>query len=145
MSRAIESPKANRVAEMFRLSLEAIKDRDREAAARQIEEFWHEDCEWTPLIAGVEGTSTYRGREGILRFFDDFLGSFDVEYRDVEFRQIGDAVAFLSNMHVRGLESGVEVERELGAVYVFDGDLIRWGKAYDSHAAALAAVEELRA
>lgn len=128
---------------MLRAGAETIERRDRETAKRQIGEFWHEDCEWSPLIAGVEGESTYHGREGVLQFFEDFLGSFDVSYRDIEFEQIGDAVVWLSTMSVRGRESGVEVDRELGVVYEFEGDLIRRGRAYESHSAALAAAKEL--
>jgi hypothetical protein len=48
-------------------------------------------------------------------------------------------------MSLRARESGVELRRELGIVYEVDGELIRRGRAYDSHAAALAAAEELRA
>jgi ketosteroid isomerase-like protein len=132
-----------RVEEMFRGTAEAIQRRDRELGERWVAEHWHEDCEWVPLIAGVEGSSTYRGRQGVLEFFDDFIGSFDVRYRDAEFKEVGDVVVFLARMELRGRESGVEISREVGAVYEFDGDLIRRGKAYDSHAAALASAEEL--
>jgi ketosteroid isomerase-like protein len=139
----VEQANARRVEEMLRVSAESIERRDREAGKRQIEAFWHEDCEWSPLIAGVEGASTYHGREGVLQFFEDFLGSFEVRYHDIEFEQVGDVVIWLSRMEVRGRESGVEVERELGVVYELDEGLIRHGKAYDSHAAALRAAEEL--
>jgi hypothetical protein len=136
---------AERLEEMFRRADEAIERRDRRTGERVVAEYWHEDCEWTPLIAGVEGESTYHGHEGVLKFFDDLTGSFDVRYRDVHFRPIGDAVVFLSTIDLRGRESGVEVTRELGAVYVFEKGLIRRARAYDSHAEALRAAEELGA
>jgi hypothetical protein len=132
-----------RVEEMLRATAETIERKDREAGERQVAEFWHEDCEWVPLLAGVEGEGTYRGHDGVLRFFEDFMGTFDVRYRGYEFRQIGDAVVWLTAMELRGRGSGIQVERELGVVYEFDGDLIRQGRAYDSHPAALAAAEEL--
>jgi ketosteroid isomerase-like protein len=138
-----ETAKAERVEEMFRRAAEAIERRDPEPAEQDVAEFWHEDCEWTPLIAGVEGDSSYHGREGVLKFYEDLTSSFEVHYRDIQVRQAGDAVVFLSILDLRGRESGVEVERELGVVYEFDGDLIRRGRAFDSHAAALTAAEEL--
>jgi hypothetical protein len=45
-------------------------------------------------------------------------------------------------MDVRGRESDLEWETELGVVWEFDGGLIRRGRAFDSHAAAIAAAEE---
>jgi hypothetical protein len=143
MSSAVESAKAKRVEEMFRLSSEAIERRDRDAGERGVAEYWHEDCEWTPLIALVEGGSTYHGREGVMKFFEDFTNSFEVNYRDPSVEQIGDSVLFLATMELRGRGSGAEVKSEIGVVYEFDGDLIRRGRAYDSHAAALDAAEEL--
>jgi hypothetical protein len=123
----------------------AIGPDEREEIERFVGELWHEDCEWFPLIAGVEGKTSYQGRDGLLAFYEDFWGTFEVIYRDPEFRAMGNSVVYLSSMGLRGRESGVELARELGIVYTLDGDLIRTGRAYDSHAAALAAAEELDA
>ena len=119
----------------------AIKPADREEIARFVSEVWHEDCEWFPLIGGVEG-STYRGRDRVAAFYEDLWGTFEVDYHDQEFRVVGDSIVYLASMKLRGRESGIDLQSELGVVYVLDGDWIRVGRAYDSHAAALAAAQE---
>jgi ketosteroid isomerase-like protein len=117
----------------------ALGPEQREELRRFVAEVWHEDCEWLPLIGGVEGATSYRGREGVLAFYEDFWGTFEVTYSKPEFRPVGDSVVHLTSMHLRARESGVELTRELGIVYELEGDLIRRGRAYDSHVAALAA------
>ena len=131
--------------EKRRTGVQAIGPEDREELRRYVADVWHQDCEWFPLIGGVEGTGSYRGRDGVLAFYEDFWGAFEVTYEDHDFRPLGDAVVHLSSMSLRARESGVELRRELGIVYEVDGELIRRGRAYDSHAAAFAAAEELRA
>jgi hypothetical protein len=123
----------------------AIERGHREGLQRAIAESWHQDCEWFPLIGGVEGDTSYRGHDGIVQFSEDLVNSFEVRYDDQEVRVIGSAVVGLMTMHLRGRGSGVEINTELGVVYEIEGDLIRRGWAYDSHAAALAAAEELAA
>jgi hypothetical protein len=123
----------------------AIERGDREGLKRAITESWHKDCEWFPLIGGVEGDTSYRGHDGIVQFSEDLVNSFEVRYEDQDVRFVGDTVIGLMNMHLRGRGSGVEIHTELGVVYEIEGELIRRGWAYDSHAAALAAAEELAA
>ncbi len=124
---------------------EAIQRGDRDGFRTRITEVMHADCEWDPLIAAVEG-GDYRGRDGMADFFDDFLGSFEVRYVDPDFRAVGDdAVLLLADMRVRGRESGVEVPRELGVLFEFEGGLVRRARAYESHREARAAAEALDA
>lgn len=123
----------------------AIERGDREGLRRAVAESWHEDCEWFPLITGVEGDSSYRGHDGIVQFSEDLVNAFEVRYDDQEVRLVGSAVVGLMTMHLRGRGSGVEINTELGVVYEIEGELIRRGWAYDSHADALAAAEELAA
>jgi hypothetical protein len=136
-----QDARARRVEAMFEASSDAIQRRDDESAARLIPEFWHPECEWRPLIAGVEGTRSYRGHAGVRQFFDDLTSSFEVNYRDRRFIEVGESVVFLSTMELRGRGSDVDVERELGVVYEFDGELIKRATAYESHQAALDAAE----
>ena len=121
----------------------AIERRVRDALERLISERWHEDCEWIPLIAAVEGERSYRGRDGLLAFYEDLWNSFEVRYGEPELRQAGPGLVYLTTMELRGRESGLEVTTELGVVWEVDGDRIRRGRAFDSHAAAVAAAEEL--
>ena len=123
----------------------AIEEGDRERFRARIDEVMHVDCVWEPLIAAVEG-GRYVGRDGMVAFFEDFLGSFEVRYVDPEFRPVGErAVVLLVTMKLRGRESGVAFPGELGVTFEFDGALVRRARAYDSHAAALADAEALDA
>jgi ketosteroid isomerase-like protein len=126
----------------IRRSVDVIESGDRDRFEEVLRDVTHPEIEWTPLIgSGVEGT--YRGHEGITAFYADFLGSFAVRYEDRELRPIGDnVVLLLCRMRVEGRESGVEVDQEMGAVYEFEGGLIRRGRAYPTHTEALAAAEE---
>jgi hypothetical protein len=131
--------------EAVRDGASAIERRDRESLRRIVATGWHEDCEWVPLISAVEGEASYGGHEGLLAFYEDLWNAFEVHYGDPDLRQVGGAIVYLTTMELRGRESGVEVVVELGVVWEPDGDRIRRGRAFDSHAAALAAAEELDA
>jgi hypothetical protein len=125
---------------------DALQRRDREDFRRRIVELMHPDCEWTPLITEVEGGGPYHGPDGMIEFFDDFLGSFEVRYVDPEFRSVGaDTVLLLVTMQVRGRESDVEVPRELGLVFEFEDELVRRAHAHYSHDRAIAESEARRA
>jgi ketosteroid isomerase-like protein len=129
--------------EIVRRSLEALETADLAAFRRLAEESTHPEVEWRPLIGtGIEGT--YRGRDRIVSFFADFVGSFEVRYLDPELRAIGDdSVLLLGRMRLKGRHSGAQVERELAAVYEFEDGLLRRGRAYPTHEEALAAAEKL--
>jgi len=135
-------PRVEELMELIRSGMLAIQDGDREALERAVAGSWHEECEWVPLLAGVEG-ETYHGRDGLVSFYLDLLDSFEIRYQDLELRRIANSIVVLTEMSSRGRESGVVVGTELGILCELDGDLIRRGKAYDSHAAAIAAAEEL--
>ena len=126
-------------------AMRAIERGDREGLRRAIAEVWHQDCEWFPLIGGVEGETSYRGHDGIVQFSEDLANAFEVRYGDQEVRVIENAVVGRMTLHLRGRGSEVEINTELGVVYEIEGELIRRGWAYDSHAAALAAAEGIHA
>jgi ketosteroid isomerase-like protein len=138
-----ETPSRN--VEMVRRSLEAMEGGNRDAFRELIDQIAHPEVEWTPLIGtGVEGS--YQGREQIANFFEDFVGSFEVRYEDREIRAFGDRfVLLLARMRLKGRESGVEVDQELGSVYEFEDGLLRRGRAYPTHEEALAAAEAVNA
>ena len=124
---------------------DAIARGDREEFRRLIEELMHPDAEWTPLITAVEGGG-YRGPGGVMDFYDDLVGSFEVSYSDTEFRTVGGSVLLeLEKMHLRGHESEIEAVYEIGVTYEFDGDRVRRARVYGSHAEAIAAAEALGA
>lgn len=124
---------------------DAMEAGDREALADLVREIAHPDAEWSPLVTEVEG-GAYRGREGVLSFFEDFLGAFEVRYDDRNLRALDDrAVLMLCHMELKGRGSGAGVAQEMGVLYEFEDGLLRRGYAYPSHGAALAAAKELAA
>ena len=51
-------------------------------------------------------------------FFDDFLSAFTVSYDESVIQALGEAgVLVLCRMKLRGRESGIEMEQEMGVVY----------------------------
>ena len=143
--RRISDPELSALAEAVGEGARAIEQRDREALEQLVAARWHENCEWIPLIAAIEGEASYRGHQGLLAFYEDLWNAFEVRYGEPELRQVGGAIVYLTTMELRGRESGIEVLTELGVVWEPDGERIRRGRAYDSHAAALTAAEELDA
>jgi hypothetical protein len=124
---------------------DAIERADRDGFARVIAELMHPDAEWQPLITAVEG-GAYRGHDGVMAFYDDLIGSFDVAYSDAEFRPVSESVVLLlEQMHLHGHESEIEVVYEIGVIYEFDGDRVRRAQVYETHPEAIAAAEALHA
>ncbi len=116
---------------------------DREALGHLLDELAHPECEWFPLVTQVEG-GAYRGKQRTRAFFDDFLGAFTVSYEKFEIEALGDkGVLVLSHMKLRGRESGIEMEQEMGVVYELEGGLFRRGRAFATHGDARAAAEEV--
>jgi hypothetical protein len=124
-------------------ALDAVEAEDRELLARLNAADVHPECEFVPLIgAGVEGS--YRGHEGVSRFFDDLLNAFEVRYLDRDLRPIGDeSVLLLCRIQLRGRESELEMVEEMGTIYEFEDGLLRRGTVHRGHAETLAAAEAL--
>jgi ketosteroid isomerase-like protein len=102
------------------------------------DEFFAEDFVWEPaLVGGVDGR-TYRGRDGLATYWDDFtealgeprLGEPEVE----EIRP--DRVLLASTIHVRSAGGGVPIDQD--AAYVFDvrDGRIVYGRTFFSRAEA---------
>jgi hypothetical protein len=133
------------ITERLQAVYDAIERGDREEFRRLTADLMHPDAEWKPLITAVEGGG-YRGPEGILDFYDDLVGSFEVSYSDREFRAVGENVVLgLERMRLRGHESEIEQVYAIGVIYELDGDRVRRAQVYDSQDAAIAAAEALRA
>jgi hypothetical protein len=126
-------------------ALDAIEANDREEFARLTEASTHPDGELVPLIGvGIEGS--YRGPEGILRFFGDLLDAFEVRYLERDLRAVGDeSVVLLCRLQLRGRESDIEIVQEMGTLYEFEDGLLRRGRVFRGHAETIAAAEALHA
>ena len=131
--------------EIVSRAIESIEAGNVERFVELIEEVVHPEVEWSPLIApAVEGT--YRGRDRLAAFFEDFTGSFEVTYKDRELHPIGDDAVLLTCVLVlKGRESGVEVEQEMGSVFEFEDGQLRRGRAYPTHAEAREVAEAVGA
>ena len=88
------------------------------------------DFEFRPLTVGTFGSRervTYRGREGMERYYRDRAEAFgggEVHIRSIEC--VGDAVIVHARSTARGRASGATVEEEIALVYwARDGRLVR--------------------
>jgi len=127
--------------ELLRAGQAALERGDLDAFSEVVDRLMHPEGEWEPLLVGVEG-GPYRGPRGVLAWFDDFMGAFEVRYETPEVVPVGDdVVVTLGAMHLRGRESDVKVTRDVGTVYEFEGERVWRGRVYDSRADALAAAE----
>jgi ketosteroid isomerase-like protein len=139
-----EMTELDRLTERLDEVTDAIERGDGDAIRRIVADSWHEDCEWVPLISGVEGDS-YRGRDGLVAFFEDFWSSVEPRYVDREYRQVGNSIVQVMTLEVRGRGSDAPVEQRVGVLYKVEDGLIRRGVVYPSPEAALAAAELLGA
>jgi ketosteroid isomerase-like protein len=129
--------------EAVRRTWDAVERGDREALRALAAEAVHPDCEWTPLLAGVDGR-VYHGPEGMVEFFSEWLDAFEPRYEDREYEQLSDEVVLATcHLRIEGRETGVGIEREVAVVTQFEDGLLRRGRAYDSRAEAVEAVKEL--
>jgi ketosteroid isomerase-like protein len=129
--------------EAVRRTWDAVERGDREGLRALAAEAVHPDCEWTPLLAGVDGR-TYHGPDGMVEFFEEWLESFSPRYENREYEQLSDDVVLAScRMWIESRETGVEMEREIAVLTQFEDGLLRSGKAYDSRGEAIEAAKGL--
>jgi ketosteroid isomerase-like protein len=118
---------------------DAVERGDWEGLRSLAAEAVHPDCEWTPLLAGVDGR-TYHGPDGMVEFFEEWLESFAPRYEDREFEELSDDVVLATcRMWIEGRGTGVGLEREIAVLAQFEGGLLRRGRAYDSRGEAIEA------
>jgi ketosteroid isomerase-like protein len=126
--------------EIARQAIEANRSHDLAARLEAGLVLWDGSCEYTSVIAALE-PHTYRGHEGIRRYFSDLADRW-AEWRS-EAEEVVDlgSNTVLATVRFRaiGKHSGVPVEARLGVVFVLsDGKLLR-GHTYPSREEALEA------
>jgi hypothetical protein len=120
-----------------------VEKGDTEGLRKLAAEAVHPECEWTPLLSGVDGR-TYRGPDGMVEFFTEWLGAFSPRYEDREFEQLSDNVVLATcRMSLESRETGVAMEREVAVISQYEDGLLRRGQAYDSRAEAIEGAKEL--
>jgi ketosteroid isomerase-like protein len=105
--------------------------------------FIHPEFEVTTPPGLAAEPDTYRGPEGIRRYFDSFYDAMDrVTFDADEFIPVGDRVVVRSVLRTRGRSSGIEAEQNIALVYE-----LKDGKAYriSVYATVGEAVEAARA
>jgi ketosteroid isomerase-like protein len=87
-----------------------------------------EDCEFVPLIVGVEGGEPYRGHDGCRAFWADIHGAFADWRSDVEdVRDHGDGAVLTLRLRGRGRDSGLPVDRRVWQAFkTRDGKAVWW-------------------
>jgi uncharacterized protein len=105
-------------------------------------ECWSPTCEWVPDLRGqIEGPQTYRGHEGLRRFWgedDAVWENFRVEVHYL--REAGDEVLAIGTGTARGKESGAEISRPFAFRFRVDNGKIVRGESYLDVTKALEAV-----
>jgi ketosteroid isomerase-like protein len=122
--------------EIAKRGVEAFNRRDLDAFAATVTD----DYEWVGAFLGsVEGGS-YRGREGIARYFSEAEQTWEeLSVTGEEFRDLGDRVLVLGRMQGRGRSSGVEVNAAYTMIVEFRAGRVSRTRAYLDHAEALRA------
>jgi ketosteroid isomerase-like protein len=71
----------------------------------------------TPANLAAE-PDTYRGPEGVRRYFNSFYDAMDeIRFEPGEFREVGGRVIAQSTLVARGRATGIEVEQEVVLVW----------------------------
>jgi ketosteroid isomerase-like protein len=85
-----------------------------------------EDAVLRPIRAQLEGTE-YSGRDGVRRLWDDVTEDWEDPRITVgEIEEVGDRVVARTTMHMKGRESGIEIDAPLGwLIDLRDGEVVR--------------------
>jgi uncharacterized protein len=109
-------------------------------------ESWREvidpDVVWDMSRSPMPGAAqVYRGHEGVVRFFRDWLGTWeDYAFEERELIDAGDSVVVVFHERGRGKGSGIETESDFVGVWdLREGRVVRF-RAFESKDDALAAV-----
>jgi ketosteroid isomerase-like protein len=105
-----------------------------------LEQFIDPDFETTTPPEMTVEPATYRGREGLRRYFDSFYEVMDeVRFEAEEFIDAGDRVVVPTRLVARGRDSGIEAVQRLVLVWTLrDGKALRV-ETFATRAEALAA------
>jgi ketosteroid isomerase-like protein len=129
--------------ELVRRVMDAHNRGGADALLEVFDDIFDPDFEFRPATVGTFGSAernTYRGREGMERYYRDRAEAFDggeVHIRTEE--PAGDAVIVHARSTARGRASGATVEEDIMLVYwARDGRLVR-GEVFRSRGEALEA------
>jgi ketosteroid isomerase-like protein len=108
--------------ELVRRGFEAMNERGVDGVLPLV----HPEFEVTTPASLAAEPDTYRGHEGVRRWFDSFYEAVDeIRFEAQEYRAVGERVVVPFTMRVRGRTTGIEAEQS--AVQVWE---LREGKAF---------------
>src|SRR3954447_3144880 len=122
--------------ELQHRAFEAINGRDIDAMLA----FSDPDIEISPLILKLEGGDSYRGHEGVRRWWEDLLGVFpDYRIEADEVRDLGNVTVTCARAQAHGVESDALTQQQSWLVTEWhSGKAVWWGN-FMSEGAALEA------
>jgi ketosteroid isomerase-like protein len=83
---------------------------------------------------------TYRGHEGVRRFFGSFGDAMEkVHLEGLEFTPVGDKVLVDTKLHARGRATGIETEQRAYVVWTLRGGLVTAAETFAEREQALEA------
>jgi ketosteroid isomerase-like protein len=102
----------------------------------------HPEVEWHPALQQLVGgkATVYRGHDEVrelMRDTDEFASALHTVVS--EFYDLGERVAAIGHLAIRGRESGVEIESPVGVVVDFRDGKVLCVRTYLGHAEALEA------
>jgi ketosteroid isomerase-like protein len=124
--------------ELVRQGFQALRDGDFEDLLPLI----HPEFELTTPPALAAEPDTYRGPEGLRRYFESFYEAMDrVTFEPDEFIEVEDRVVVPSTLRTRGRTTGIETEQRVVQVWQ-----VKDGKAYrvEVYATVKEAMEAIR-
>jgi ketosteroid isomerase-like protein len=106
---------------LIRSMYEAFNDRDLDALMAN----FTEDVEWRLIggFADLMGTD-FRGRDGVRRFYDDWIDNLGGRGEVERVLEVGDRVAVIATVRTAGRASGAPAELRFGQLFSFRDGLI---------------------
>jgi ketosteroid isomerase-like protein len=96
------------------------------------------DYEWVGALLGAVEGGSYRGREGLARYFRESEETWrELNVSAKEFRDLGDTVLVLGRIEGGGRSSGVRVDTPYTMIVEFREGKISRSRSYLDHAEAL--------
>lgn len=125
------------ITDTVRAWAEAFNRRDMDALA----DLASPSFELVPYLSSMIETTTYRGHDGLRKYFEDADAAWElIEARLEEVRELGERFVATGELHGKGRASGMDVVLPLAwAGAVADGR-IEWIQTHETEAAALEAV-----
>ena len=121
--------------ELLRLGFDVWNRRDLDTALAGS----HADVEITPVMGPA--ATTYRGHEGMRRFWDDIIGTFpDFSTEVVEARDLGNFVLGIVRIRGQGTAGEVSSEQTVWFASQWRDDKLLWYRAFESESEAVEAV-----